>query len=498
MGQYPNNPSLYEINTRVWLRQFDSASRRATLRDVPDSIWADLESKGMHIVWLMGVWKINAKALHENDLANELCTGYSQALPDWQDSDVIGSPYAVDEYVVADDLGGPDALATVRKKMAKFNLRLMLDFVPNHFSRATTLLKKQPNIFVQAGDEQHHPDSYNAELFFKDDQSIVKFAYGRDPFFAPWWDTVQVNYADTAARKYMTSVLQSIASQCDGVRCDMAMLVMNEIFCQTWQPQVAMQIPVTEFWDDAIKEVKANYPDFIFMAEAYWDKEWALQQQGFDYTYDKRLTDRLEDRNIQAVQGHLHANIDFQNRSVRFLENHDEPRAVTALGKEASMAAAVVITTLPGMHFYYDGQFEGKTIRLPVQLGREPVEQVDEVISAFYKKLLTLVNCPTVHFGEWTLLTPIAAWDGNDSFQYMLAWQWRYKKSIKIIVINFSEHTSQCRIFLNDLIMHDEFVIKDGFTEDIYHSETNEISESGLFIELNGYKSHIFTYFNKC
>jgi len=491
MQKYPTNPSLYEINTRVWLRQFDTKTKRATLHDVPDSVWQDLQKKGMHIVWLMGVWKINAAALHENDLSEDLCVGYSQALPDWQDSDVIGSPYAIDEYIVSDDLGGAKGLAAVRKQMAKFNLRLMLDFVPNHFSRATRLLNSQPNVFVQASAEQQQPDTYNPELFFTHNNTL--FAYGRDPFFAPWWDTVQVNYVATEARQYMTDALKSIATQCDGVRCDMAMLVMNEIFTQTWQLQVAMQTPETEFWVDAINEVKAGHPDFIFMAEAYWDKEWPLQQQGFDYTYDKRLTDCLEEGDVQAVQGHLHANMDFQSRSVRFLENHDEPRAVATFGKHASMVAAVIISTLPGLHFYYDGQLEGKQVRLPVQLGREYIEETDLEIKNFYDKLLAIVNNQVIQSGQWKLLTPSIAWEGNDSFQKMLAWRWEYQQTIKIIVVNFSDSVSQCRLFFAKEFNTQEIVFTDDLAGVEYQREARDVINNGLYIELQPYQSHIFT-----
>jgi len=491
MQKYPNNPSLYEINTRIWLRQFDNKGQRATLRDVPDSIWKDLQAKGMHIVWLMGVWKTNAKALHENDLSEDLTVGYSNALPDWQDSDVIGSPYAIDEYIVADDLGGPKALAAIRKQLAKYQLRLMLDFVPNHFSRASCLLDKQPEVFVQADSEQQQPDTYNPELFFTRNNRM--FAYGRDPFFAPWWDTVQVNYAATEARQYMADVLQSIASQCDGVRCDMAMLVMNEIFAETWQPQVVMHAPATEFWVDAINEVKAGHSDFIFMAEAYWDKEWALQQQGFDYTYDKRLTDNLEEKQVQAVQGHLHANMDFQSRSVRFLENHDEPRAVAAFGKQASMAAAVIISTLPGMHFYYDGQFEGKQVRLPVQLGREYVEPVDVQVYGFYKKLLAIVNDSVIQDGKWSLLTPAAAWEDNDSFKNILAWRWDHKALTKIIVVNFSNEVCQSRLFLLKDFNNEEIVFTDDLAGVAYQREASDVVNNGLYIELQAFQSHIFT-----
>jgi len=493
MHKFPDNPSLYEINTRVWLRQFDKPGRRATLRDVPDNFWANLQNKGMHIVWLMGVWKINARALHENDLSAELQSGYDQALPDWQEDDVIGSPYAIDEYIVADDLGGPKALEHIRQQLAKFDLRLMLDFVPNHFSRATCLLSKQPGIFVSPVTESERPGTFNPELFFVDEKTQTEFAHGRDPFFAPWWDTVQVNYAATEARDYMTGVLQSIASQCDGVRCDMAMLVMNEIFSQTWNSQISLQMPATEFWVDAIDAVKGSHPNFIFMAEAYWDKEWDLQQQGFDYTYDKRLTDRLEESDLAAVQGHLHADNDFQIRSVRFIENHDEPRAVAVFGRERAMAAAVIISTLPGMHFYYDGQFEGKAVRLPVQLGREKNEKIDPEIQDFYEKLLNIVKDPVIQSGEWGLLTPVIAWEENNSFRNILAWKWSYQSEMKIIVVNYSGDTSQCRLFIDETMKNEVMSFDDKFTNIKYHYDSDEIRQNGLFIELEPFNSHVFS-----
>jgi len=485
-----NNPSLYEINTRVWLRQFDTPNKRATLYDIPDSYWCDLQSKGMHIVWLMGIWKINADELHENDLSVELRKGYDAALPGWLDEDVIGSPYAVDEYVVSDDLGGRDGLAHVRKQLARFDLRLMLDFVPNHFSRATCLLGQFPGVFVQADDETKQPDSFNPELFFEGGSKKL-FAYGRDPFFAPWWDTVQVNYGSSKARDYMTSVLQDIATQCDGVRCDMAMLDMNEIFFQTWSSQIILDMPATEFWVEAITTVKTHRPDFIFMAEAYWDKEWALQQQGFDYTYDKRLTDRLESGDLDGIRGHLHADIEYQYKSVRFLENHDEPRAVSAFGREASMAAAVIASTLPGMHFYHDGQWQGKTTRLPVQLGREPVEGIDDDIEKFYGELLASIHLP-VFQGQWSLLAPRPAWPDNQTHASLLSWTWQDATTRAIVIVNMSGEKSQCRLNFSCQVNESEVLLNDVLNGTQYRRSSSEISGEGLYIELGAWCSHIF------
>jgi hypothetical protein len=88
---------------------------------------------------------------------------------------------------------------------------------------------------------------------------------------------------------HMIGELLKIAGQCDGMRCDMAMLVLPEVFERTWGSQAQ------PFWPKATQRVRERVPDFCFMAEVYWDLEWTLQQQGFDYAYDKRLYDRLRE-----------------------------------------------------------------------------------------------------------------------------------------------------------------------------------------------------------
>ena len=106
----------------------------------------------------------------------------------------------------------------------------------------------------------------------------------------------------------------------------MAMLMTNEVFARTWGER-AGPAPQAEYWPTLIERTKAVHPDFLFIAEAYWDMEWTLQQQGFDLCYDKRLYDRLAHESAESVRGHLQADSGYQERLLRFIENHDEPRA---------------------------------------------------------------------------------------------------------------------------------------------------------------------------
>ena len=207
--------------------------------------------------------------------------------------------------------------------------------------------------------------------------------------------------------------------------------------------------PDTEFWKNAISIVKRKRPDFIFLGEAYWDLEWNLQQVGFDYTYDKRLTERLAANDLNGVKTHLHAEKSYQLKSVRFLENHDEQRAVTKFGKQRSLAAATVISTIQGMKFYYDGQFEGVKYKLAVQLGREPEEKPCTGIIDYYDKLLAVTKAEIFQEGEWVIMQPLTIGYENTSYENFFAWQWILNDERRIIVINYSYSTSQCRLRLD-------------------------------------------------
>ena len=140
------------------------------------------------------------------------------------------------------------------------------------------------------------------------------------------------------------------------------------------------------------------------MAEAYWDLESALQQQGFNYCYDKRLYDRLAHENASSVRLHLLADIAYQEKLVRFIENHDEPRAAATFSALQQRAAAVTILTLPGAKLLHEGQLEGCRAKLPVQLGRRPIEPADGELRAFYLKLIPAVNDKAFREGEWQAL----------------------------------------------------------------------------------------------
>src|SRR4051794_18575598 len=242
-------------------------------------------------------------------------------------------------------------------------------------------VKEHPEYYIPGTelDLARAPQNYTWAKRAKGD---LLLAHGRDPYFPGWPDTLQLNYGNPATQEAMIGELLKIAGQCDGVRCDMAMLVLPDVFERTWGTRAPL------FWPTATQRARARHPGFLFMAEVYWDLEWTLQQQGFDYTYDKRLYDRLCEGHARPVRDHFHADMDFQRKSARFLENHDEPRAAAAFQGAMHEAAAVLTFLGPGLRFFHQGQFEGYKERIPVHVSRGPEEPISSEIGQFYGKLL--------------------------------------------------------------------------------------------------------------
>lgn len=485
-----SNLRIYELNTLVWLKQF---ADNAQLSAIPDQFINDLVQWGFDALWLMGVWQKNPETIEKYCYEPALVASYNNSLPDWQKKDVIGSPYSIDTYTVNSALGTLDDLLHLRKRLNDAGIKLILDFIPNHFSSFSGLLKSEPDIFLPGDLALFKSDSFT---FFQspfDDQKY--FAHGRDPLFPPWKDTVQVNFFSSRARQFLINSLFDLTKICDGVRCDMAMLPLNNVFYNTWigvLKKYGFEKPSDEFWHKAISLIKNDRKDFIFIAEAYWDLEWDLQQLGFDFTYDKRLTDRLGSADLRTIKAHLRADLDFQNKSVRFIENHDEERAAGKFGKDRSLAAATIISTIPGMILYYDGQFEGRKIKLPVQLGRLPNEKTDKRIFYYYDKLLRITKDETFRKGTWQLLECIPVSPNDYLNENLCAWKWSYKQHQYIVVVNYSASTAKCRI-KPELTEHDSTIeLRDLLNNKTYIRHNSEMKEPGLFIELKAYCSHIF------
>lgn len=484
----PRSPLLYQINTRARLRELSGESGRpATLDDIPDRDLGDLAKAGFDWVWLLGVWQTGAAGRRVSRENPEWRREYEDTLPDLTDEDIPGSCFAITGYHVHDGLGGNAALARLRQRMRQHGLRLLLDFVPNHMGPDHPWIGEHPDYFVRGTEEQLANEPQNYTRVTTPAGSRV-LAYGRDPFFSGWPDTLQLNYGNASLREAMTQTLLRLATMCDGVRCDMAMLIVPEVFERTWR------ISMPPFWPEAIARVHGKSPDFLFMAEVYWDYEWELQQQGFDATYDKRLYDRLREQHTGAVRDHFRAGLDFQDKLVRFLENHDEPRAAVAFAPEVHEAAAVLTFFSPGLRLFHQGQFEGRRLRLSPHLGRWPDETVAAHAVAFYLRLLEVLRDPVFRDGDWRLLEATPAWDGNGTHDGFIAFHWSGENAQhRLVVVNYAPHQSQCRVRLPFAQGIGQTVqLRDLLSEASYDRHSQELADPGLFLDLPAWGYHVF------
>lgn len=391
------HPLIYEVFARTWLR----TTGARTLADIPDAELDRLADLGFDHLWVMGVWTLGPD-------------GRAQAQGYFPGQDVVGSPYAVAAYTVSPDFGGDSALAKLRERLAMRGMRLILDFIPNHTARDHAWFTEAP------------------ELYIRDATGAI--TGGKDPYFPPWSDTAQLDFRRADTRERVIETLLSVADRCDGVRCDMAMLVLPDVFAKTWGGE-----PAPDFWSVAIDAVRMRHRSFTFIAEAYWGLERRLQRLGFDFTYDKELYDLLVTGTARDIRRHLAKDLDEQVRSVRFVENHDEPRLAHELEGPRRAAALYLALTLPGMRFIHDGQLEGRRERMPIQLAARVDEPPDPASLALHEHVLALCRRPALRSGAFRVL---------DAATPLVAYRWELGTERIVIVVNFSDVTAQGHIAL--------------------------------------------------
>jgi hypothetical protein len=487
MRPWRRNPVIYEINTWVWLGELSrKRGRPVDLGTVPAQEWDALASRGFEAIWLMGVWERSPAGIEISMRNPALLEDFRRALPDFTAADNVGSPYCVRRYVVDAHLGGPKGLAAARRMLAGRGLRLILDYVPNHVAPDHPWVGQHPDFFVKgnADDARNDPKS-----FVEAGGTVI--ARGRDPNFPAWPDVLQLNAFQPGLRRAVIETVSEIAEQCDGIRCDMAMLALNQIFERTWGARAGAK-PSDDYWATVIPAVKARHPEFRFIAEAYWDLEWELQQQGFDHCYDKRLYDRVEHGDVESVRLHLLADRSYQEKMVRFIENHDEPRAAATFPGGKGRAAAVAVLTLAGAKLLHEGQLEGRKVRLPVFLGRRPAEPVDQELVAFYERLLKEVARDVFRDGEWRLCER-SGWPDNQTYRSVLVWCWVKDDERYLVVGNFRQDASQARVHVPwDELKGRNWRLYDALTGEAYDRSGDEMRDTGLYVDLGPWQCHLF------
>jgi hypothetical protein len=462
--------------------------RPATLDDISDDELDAWKDRGFDWIWLLGVWTTGAAGREVSRSSVQWRQELQQALPDLSEADITGSCFAVVAYTVHEDFGGDAALARLRERMASRGLKLLLDFVPNHTALDHPWVGAHPEYYVQGSEDDlaRAPQNY-ARLGIAAEERIL--AHGRDPYFPGWPDTLQLDYGRPEVRLVMTGELLSVARRCDGIRCDMAMLLLPDVFESTWG------LPSAPFWPEAIQAVRREVPDCLFLAEVYWDREWTLLQQGFDFCYDKTLYDRLLAGRAKAVRDHFLADPAYQNGMARFLENHDEPRAASGFALEMHRAAGVLTYFTPGLRFFHEGQLEGARVKVPVHLGRRPREPVNREIQSYYAGLLRCLGDPVFREGEWQLLACVPAWEGNWTWENFIAGWWSSPVGThRLVVVNYASHQGQCYARIPYLDLPGRlWRLEDVMGQAVFDRESERLLSTGLYLDMPAWGYHVLS-----
>ena len=495
-------PLLYQLNTRMLVGEAPAPrSGHATLDDLPESLFERAAARGFEWIWMLGVWQTSVAGQR---LSREPAARADRAadLPDLGESDIIGSPFAIIGYDVHRDFGGEPALIRLRDRLRRREQRLLLDFIPNHIALDHPWVDAHPEYLIEGSEDdlRREPTSYVA---LETARGPRVFAHGRDPNFAGWNDTLQLNYRHGGLREAMIVELERIADRADGVRCDMAMLLEPEVFTRTWgeraRPRDGTPPVDRPFWPDAIARIRQRHPRFLFVAEAYWDLEWTLQEEGFDFTYDKRLYDRLRAGKARPIREHLAAPPPFRDRTLHFLENHDEPRAAAVFPPDVHRAAAVTSYLVPGLRFFHEGQLEGRRAHASIHLARRTPEKPDQALGAFYERLLACLRRPETHDGVWRLCACRAAWNGNPSWDNFIAFTWQGDDrdgaggGKLLAAVNFGATRAQCYAQLEIAgLEQGVFVLTDQLGDARHEREGRTLSREGLYLDLPAWGYNVF------
>ena len=477
------HPILYEISTRPWLYELSQKYGKSItkLKDIPTTEFDNLKKSGIEIVWMMGVWKLGTYGL-EFDRKQD----YSGVLPDWTKDDVIGSPYSITEYECNPDIGTNDDLVWLRKQINSRGMKLMLDFVPNHSAVDAPTASSNPKLYMRAPPGKTDPSRYT-------DSGI---AYGKDPYFSPWLDVIQWNYWEAETIQFMKQNLLTVLKYADGARCDMAHLILNDVFGQTWKEELdawSYSKPSNEFWEVVIKEAKSKYPNAILLAEVYEDWEIEkLNQLGFDYCYDKALLDKLEG-SAQDVNDYIHYKGEsFYGHVAHFVENHDENRVVYNMqgNLEKAKAAGTIAATLGGMIFFNHGQWSGLKNKLDVHLRRGASESADSGTENHYKKLMQIIADSAFKGPNYYFVYNISGDKELDFIGYIR----EVDDAHYLVVVNYASTYGCAEVPIYNMEGSGMKNVKEMFSGIEYSVDADIMRNVGLTVCLNGYQAQIFKY----
>ena len=403
-------------NTIVWLYQLSLKYNKQITRidQIPSKELDELVSFGITGLWLIGIWE-------RSPASNKIKTLYGR-------EGTIASAYSIQEYKVADDLGGEEALDILKRKAHAHGIKIGCDIVPNHTGLDSDWLIEHPEWYIHSDENPFESWSYDtpdlspeksvsiqleegyykrikaAEVFRYTNNQTGKVSYiyhGNDGTSMPWNDTAQLNYLNSKVRTEMRNIIIQTAKRFDFIRLDAAMTLTKQHYKRLWFPTLdgSQYIPTRkayamsdeefntlmpeEFWHEIIADVEREAPDTLLIAEAFWLMEgYFIQNLGMHRVYNSAFMNMLKNEQNEKYKSCLRDMVAFEPGSLDHLVNYlttpDEESAINQFGKgEKYFGTLTFAVAMPGLPLIGHGQLEGFHERYGMdygipQLGESP------------------------------------------------------------------------------------------------------------------------------
>ena len=405
---------LLAKSTYVWLDQLARVYGRdiRTLDAIPDEELDQLASRGITGLWLIGLWERSRASERIKRLRGDL--------------DAVASAYALDDYVIAADLGGPTALEHLAARARSRGIRLASDMVPNHMGIDSRWVIEHPERFLSRPDspfpaytfhgpdlssdgrvgillEDHYYDATDAAVVFQRvDRATgdVRYVYhGNDGTSFPWNDTAQLDYSQEAVREAVIGTILEVARQFPIIRFDAAMVLARKHVERLWFPEPGQggAIPSRaghgltraefqramprEFWRDVVDRVAQEVPGTLLLAEAFWLLEgYFVRTLGMHRVYNSAFMTMLRDERNADYRLVMRNTLEFDpailGRFVNFMSNPDERTAIDQFGTgERYFGVAALLATMPGLPMFGHGQFEGFAEKYGMEFRRARLDE---------------------------------------------------------------------------------------------------------------------------
>ncbi len=389
---------LLAKNAHVWLAQLSRSSGATitTLDGIPDSELERLANWGFTGLWLIGVW--------ERSRASE------RIKRRMGDEDAVASAYSLEDYRIADALGGEAAFENLSDRAWRYGIRLSTDMVPNHMGIDSRWVINHPDWFLSLDHSPYPTYSFNGPdlsddprvgIFIEDhywdrsDAGVVfkrvdretgdeRFVYhGNDGTSMPWNDTAQLDYLKPEVREAVIQTILAVARRSPVIRFDAAMTLARQHYHRLWfpEPGAAGAVPSRaqfsltraefdqamprEFWREVVDRVAEEAPDTLLLAEAFWLLEgYFVRTLGMHRVYNSAFMNMLRDERNAEYRQLIKSTLEFDprilKRYVNFMSNPDERTAIDQFGTDDKyFGVATLMATMPGLPMFGHGQIEG-------------------------------------------------------------------------------------------------------------------------------------------